>query len=447
MTTPVSLGAYSLGSYNHVNQEAETLLYILGFFLIVPAALIAGSRSADAIARGPNAQAISGLSAALVASLAGMTIALRLLPGRGNLHYVLVFAGVWSIAASAAIYRASRHRPWNVLAFSTRHATLAWIIGLGLTFLAVICFVRLDSVSVPPMLLMVCVAGATLYVFEYRQWRLPSLQPRWGRLADTGVVLLILVLAPNLVIVHAALGPAAQLLDSAVIQFHHGFWLGPTNELLAGRALLVDNAAQYGVGSIYFLAGWFQLAPIGYGTLGFLDGALFAFAFGAGYLLLRLAAVPRWLAAATLGVGIVVLIYNLVYPVGTIPQHGPLRFGLPLALIGAAVWEGRRVRAPRFAKWAQFGVLGLAAVWSFEAFVYTLATFAGILACQAWLHQKYCRRRIIVVKMRLGRVRLGCSQRSIDCADRYIHEPHPRLWTVLRLPPRILGRRGIKVYL
>ena len=36
--------------------------------------------------------------------------------------------------------------------------------------------------------------------------------------------------------------------------------------------MLVDTASQYGVGSLYFLAGWFQLAPIGYGTLGFLDG-------------------------------------------------------------------------------------------------------------------------------------------------------------------------------
>ncbi len=37
--------------------------------------------------------------------------------------------------------------------------------------------------------------------------------------------------------------------------------------------MLVDTASQYGVGGIYLLAGWFNLVPIGYGTLGFLSGA------------------------------------------------------------------------------------------------------------------------------------------------------------------------------
>ena len=56
--------------------------------------------------------------------------------------------------------------------------------------------------------------------------------------------------------------------------------------------MLAPTASQYGVTSIYLLAAWFQLAPIGYGTLGLLTGALTALWFGAGYGILRLAG-PR----------------------------------------------------------------------------------------------------------------------------------------------------------
>ena len=68
-----------------------------------------------------------------------------------------------------------------------------------------------------------------------------------------------------------AAGDPAVALETGIIQFHHDFLLGPANEVLGGRAMLAGTASQYGVSSIYLLAAWFQLAPIGYGTLGLLD--------------------------------------------------------------------------------------------------------------------------------------------------------------------------------
>src|SRR4029079_15832487 len=66
------------------------------------------------------------------------------------------------------------------------------------------------------------------------------------------------------------------------------------------------------------------------------------------------------------------------------PQQGPLRFGLPMALIlvrvDGARWPGR-AGAARIASWA---LVGLSAVWALEAFAYTLATFVGLLAFEAW---------------------------------------------------------------
>ena len=73
------------------------------------------------------------------------------------------------------------------------------------------------------------------------------------------------------------------------------FWLGPVNQVLAGDPVLVKSASQYGVAPLYLLAGWFQLAPIGYGTAGFFVGVLDAMAFVGAYCLLRIVGVGRGL--------------------------------------------------------------------------------------------------------------------------------------------------------
>ena len=149
--------------------------------------------------------------------------------------------------------------------------------------------------------------------------------------------------------------------------------------------MLVDTASQYGVGSIYLLAGWFQLAPIGYGTFGFLDGILTALLYVAGYCLLRVAGASRLLAAAALALAVVVLAFNLVYPVGALPQQGPLRFGLPLALVLATTAGARWPRRAAAARAAALLVLALASIWALEALAFTAVTFAAMAVVQARL--------------------------------------------------------------
>ena len=141
-----------------------------------------------------------------------------------------------------------------------------------------------------------------------------------------------------------------------MIQFHHNFLLGPANEVLAGGAVLVDTASQYGVAPLYLIGGWFQLAPIGYGTLGLLDGAVTALAFAAAYAVLRICGCDRPLAAGAIAIGVVALAYNLSYPVGGLPEQGQLRFGLPMALIAFTV---AGLRWPRRVRLAGCGALAI----------------------------------------------------------------------------------------
>ena len=149
--------------------------------------------------------------------------------------------------------------------------------------------------------------------------------------------------------------------------------------------MLVGTASQYGVSSIYLLAAWFQVAPIGYGTLGLLTGSLTALWFGAGYGVLRLAGTSRLLSASAFGVAVVALVFNLVYPVGSLPQSGPLRFGMPMLLVLVAVAGERFPRRARAARVAAAAIVGLSSVWSLEAFAYTAFVFAAVACVQAWL--------------------------------------------------------------
>ena len=80
---------------------------------------------------------------------------------------------------------------------------------------------------------------------------------------------------------------------------HQNFYLGPTNELLHGRTMLVDMFSQYGVGVMYFLAGIFSVVPIGYGTFSIVNSALFALEIVALYAVVRLATRSQLLAVST----------------------------------------------------------------------------------------------------------------------------------------------------
>ncbi len=363
------------------NQDAETLSYLLAFAVFLPAALAVAPRLAAAM--GPAiAAALAGL---LVASLALAILGLRLTGALGlgdGDRAALAVALAWWLAAGVLLVAAARGRSWAALvrfqAPIRRVAALLW--------LAVpLCFTDLSSISPLGLALGAAGAAAAFVAFGRMAPRRPP--PRWGLALDVAIGGAVLLAVPDLLIFRPeqAVGNAPIALETSVIQFHHDFLLGPANEVLGGHPMLADTASQYGVTSIYLPVAWFLVAPIGYGTLGLLCGALTALWFAAGYCVLRLAGAPRALAACALALAVVVLVFNLSYPVGSLPQSTPLRFGMPMAVILAAVAGARRPALARAARIAAWAVVGLSAVWALEAFAYTLVVFAAVICLEAWL--------------------------------------------------------------
>ena len=363
-------------------QNAESALYVVCFGLILPAVLIAVPRLADAVARGPNARALSVLSAIVVSALAVSILVLRALPGGGSVVEGLGVVGAWWLVTIATFARATRPRPWARLLAVAHLGRFAWALAGALVLGTLLAFTTLGSISALPIALGAVAVPATLLAYRRGGIGLPRVTRRWGVAIDAAIIFVCLLAVPDLVIFGADSGYG--VFTNVVIQFHHDFFLGPVNEVLHGSAVLVDTASQYGVGSLYFLAGWFQIAPIGYGTLGFLDGSLFALFFATGYCVMRVAGASRLLAAGALLLAVIILIYNLPFHVGSLPQHGPLRFGLPMIVILAAAAEGRWPRRSGTALAAQLLVVAVSSIWALEAFAYTAVTFAAIACFRAW---------------------------------------------------------------
>lgn len=391
------------GLVNQQNQTVKTDVYLGAFLIVLPLALIAAPRIADAVAAGPNGDALPAFAAGLVGLLAVALIVVRLsggLPWGDGVKGILGAMAVWWVLAGAATWRVMRGGRWPALERLQRSWPAPIAFAALLVLGTLLCVTSSASLGAAPLLLGVLVSAAVL--IAYGRLRLPRLG-RWGSALDVVVIGVVLLAVPDMVVFHNPTGIPQIYFDPGIVQFQQDYILGPTNQLLGGGALLVnDPVSQYGVGLIYLVAGWFKLAPIGYGTFGFLDALLTALFYVAGYAVLRLAGVRRLQATAAIAVGVLALVYNFQYFVGQLPEEGPLRFGLPMVVLLGSVAAVRFPRAARAARITVLCGLGISALWALEAFAYTTLTYLAVVTAETWLREPAGRRRWLVRQLALG---------------------------------------------
>ncbi len=195
-----------------------------------------------------------------------------------------------------------------------------------------------------------------------------------------------------------ALGPIAQ--------FHQHFYLGPANDVLHGRALLVDANSLYGIGSNYLIAGWFQLAPLGYGPFGFLLCLSTAVVVGLGWWIIRLADVPRWIAAATVALAVPLTVLAPVASPSLFPNVSGLRFLPPFALVAVAVFASGRAPAATRSPWV-LAAFALFSVWSLEAVAYCGAVYLALVVTEA-IDSRSVRAGLAHIARSLGLLLVSC---------------------------------------
>lgn len=382
------------GLFNQQRQTVKTDVYLISFLVLVPLALIFVPRLVNAIASGPNGAGLDAFAAVACGSLAAALIVVRLsggLPWGSGVKGILVGVLAWSALVAPLTWRIIRGGRSAALHRLAGRTPLLIGVSAVLVFGVLLCLT--SSRSLRPLPLVLGAAAASGALLAYERLRLPPLGRR-GLVLDVVMIGLLLLAITDVVVFREPSGIPSIYVDPGIVQFQQDWILGPANQLLGGGAVLVnDPVSQYGVGLLYFLEGWFHLAPIGYGTFGFLDGLLTALSYAAGYGVLRLAGVRRSLAVPALVLGVLAFVYNFAFPVGQLPEEGPLRFGLPMVVLVAIVAGLRVPRIARPMRLLALCALGISVVWALEGFAYTTVTYAGLVAAQAWLRAEGDRMR------------------------------------------------------
>lgn len=364
------------------NQNAESLAFVLTFLVLLPALIWLVPRYVQRFT-GPGAEN------ALAVLAAGLTLALGLAiglirasdhwPRGGTIGVGATVLGLWLLLAAVSLALAPGDKPRPGLDQLGSNRPLIWASAAVGALIAVLSLVDIRGTD-GSVLLPALIVGAALF-YAIVRFRLPTLSKGWGRTVDVLVFLLVVLAVPDMVIFQT--GPGVDHpsnFNTYVIQFHQNLFLGPASQVLDGKVLLVDTVSQYGIGSIYFISGFFKLAGIGHGTLGFLDGFLSALVIATSFLVMRMAGTRRPLAAGAMLVTVLVMAWGLTYPIGGLLQHGAIRYGMPILLIAATTAGSRWPGLRKTMFWLSLLVVAISSIWALEAFLYTLATWVGLLA-------------------------------------------------------------------
>ena len=353
-------------------------MFLLTFAGVLPGLVLLVPRQLDRVAHRHGGEAADRVALVLAIALCVLLVCVktaeRLVP-TPRPTMLFVASAVWLLLAIGTFVIALRAAAPPICSGRLDNRVL-WVVLAGLLWGVILLFAALGSVSAVPLAAGLLVASAVGY---WAPQASPAPAPSRVRLgADLAALALLALAVPNLVVFRPE-DPSAGV-ETTIIQFHQNFYLGPANAVVGGGAMLVDVFSQYGVGSIAFLAGVFALVPIGNGTLALTEGVLAAGMFCCAYLTLRLARVGLALAWSAMAVALVVLVFNLDYPVGALLQHGAFRFGLPMVILVAAVAEARVDNRARLLRGVQVATVAIASVWSFEALLYSLGALAGVAA-------------------------------------------------------------------
>ncbi|CAN5453788.1 hypothetical protein BH20ACT17_BH20ACT17_06890 [soil metagenome] len=365
-------------------ESAQRALYVAAFALLLPVAVLAAGRLASVESR----RAVLPLMAIVAAAgFALLLLGLRLLALRDAVPGWAPAAKLVGVAALCAALLTLVVQPrWAAaLARLPRPARREWPAAFaGAAVLAVLLAVFLPS-AVSARTVALSLAGGALCALAHLRVPRRTLTRPLALGADLLVVALIVLAVVDLTGPY----PPGQELSSdstltpasivAIAQVHQSFYLGPANDVLHGRALLVDAGAVYGPGTIYVLALWFKLAPIGYGTLAIFGGLVTALQCVLGWAILRLSGCGRILTAATLLAAVLGTVLAPLGSPGLFLNVGGLRFAAPYALIVIALLAARRGEGGRMTTTGLLVAFAATSLISLELFAYSAATFLAIV--------------------------------------------------------------------
>lgn len=394
-----------------LTESGRLGLFVLTLVVLAPAAIAGGRLLARKVDAGGGRGALAELAALTATGTLGVLVAARgsYALGHRSSTVMLALGLMWALCLAWAVAWLTRGR--RLLPTRLRgtlgdpRGVPAWVAIAGLAWVAMLAFFPPRFFHPDQLAVSLLLTAALLFL--HLKWRPTSM--RWvGLLLDVVVVVLVVMMVTDVSGYQEYLRTDAHTfvisngirftpgLLSYAQRIHEGFFLAPLNDVLHGRAMLVGTSSQYGVGVFYFLAAFFQIAPLGYGALGLLSGFLTALQFALAYGVLRLAGVARILAISAAVAAVLGLVMGALGSYNDFPSTGGLRYGIPWLIIAVALLAARRPDR-RLAAWAVAIVLvACASVWSFETFAYAGATYTAAVTFEAATGERGRRLRMLV---------------------------------------------------
>ncbi len=169
---------------------------------------------------------------------------------------------------------------------------------------------------------------------------------------------------------------------------HENYYLGPLADLRAGKSMLVDINAQYGVLVFYFLHLVFKLLPIGYVSLCLVVTLLILLQDFLFYLIAARLFGRRLFTFLTVGVLLLLNHYATLGHAQSFPSTGPLRFGFIYLLLASILFRNDRPKW-KAAGWAWESLLmAAAAFWSLEVCAYVVPAYGALILYEAFARRE-----------------------------------------------------------
>jgi hypothetical protein len=372
------------------SQTFEMVVLVVGFGLILPVLVLVMTRLRFS-ERDP-----SGLLVAAVTStglVVGMIAVLRLASinwGDGTLKSIICvlfgFSGVVAVLGLTEFLAPARRDARDRVRRLAKVLSPSILSALGLAAASLIFLIFAPSQVSALAAVVALMLGAAVYAGVR-----PALRREPPRgvlvLCDVGLFLLIALLAVNLsgywgadVIPDASIGYFNAFSGGTQVQEH--FFLGPVNDIVHGRALLVDANSVYGISSAYFIALWFKLVPLNYGTFWLFGGLMSVAYLAIGWGIARAAGATRIFAGGAIIIAALIAILAVEFPPAGFPNLGGLRFCPPLVLVAVAMLASREGRSASRSPWVLL-TLGFFATWSIEALTYCLGAYIALAMLDA----------------------------------------------------------------
>ena len=373
-------------------QDAETLLYAVAFFLVLPLAAIWVPRLADRIAAGPNAAGLAVLTALLAATSLAAVLVVRLtdvFSWGGGMGTMLAVIGLWSAAAVAVIVRVARGGAWPSLLRLSGYAGAAWGLAAALLLGVFLATTTLRSIDPLALVLGILLVPVVTVAIDRVGCRVCAVLGGNGDVVMAG---LILVAVLDLVIFRpqaAATSQEAAFEPTSSSSITTTCLGRRTRSSAAMRCWSTRHRSTVSAGSTSSPVGstWRRSAM---GRMGSSTDWSPRCSSSPDTACWGSAGASRLLAASALFMAVVALAFNLAYSIGGLPQQGPMRFGLPMGVILATVVGTRWPRASGAASVVALVTLAVSSVWALEAFAYTAATFAALACFTAYLMTEGC---------------------------------------------------------